>query len=312
METQQTDGVSAAALEAVSNAGIDPAPSAPAPEPTAAPATPDVPVTKTAESPFTPDFKYVFQGQEKQLEDFWKPLVKDTESQKRVIDYIQRAEATEYHKTQSKSYQDKISEYEPTIQTVAELEKLWESKDYESVLEKIGMTDDLLFEVARQKLERQKLPEDQRKVYEQNRTQRLENQKLVEENQKYQQAQMKEFVGRVEYQLDTELGKAEHQPLVSTYEKSNGSGSFRQMVIRRGSEECRARGVIDIPPAEIVGLVTKEFAPFLQAQAAQSVANREKPKVIPNVGSGTGSPGKASYKSISDLKALHKQMTERE
>lgn len=264
---------------------------------------------------WTPNFKYTFDGAEKELDEFLRPLAKDDETLKKIIDIAQRAEAVEMHKTKSKKYEEEIGSMKPTLETVAKLQALYQSgsmENHERVLESLGYDDDLLFKIAQMKLQRNQLPAEQKALYEEKRQAVLDKERLLTENEQYRSQANQELALRTSYEMDTELGKAEYQGLKALYEKANGSGSFKEFVRTRGAYLVDQAGR-HVPPSEVVAMIAKEFAPFMAQQAqgpegsGVQVVQQEKPKVIPNVGRSGGSPAKTAVTSIAQLRQLQKQ-----
>lgn len=260
-------------------------------------------VTPPVAPAFEPNFKYKFDGQEKELDEWLRPVIKDPETQQKLIDIVQRAQAHE-------KYKPKIPDYERVVSTVNDLSEKFEKGDHESVLEALGYTDDMLFQIARQKLERSKWTPEQRAVFDEKKKIALEKDSLQRETEFYRSEATRGLIERTGFELDTELGKAEYQPLVSAYEKANGSGSFKRMVIQRGAQMVAAGGNQHIPPSQLLQTVAGDFKPFLSAMQAQAVTAipGTRPKVISNVGTGTSSPGKKQFNSIEDLKKHRKTL----
>lgn len=269
-----------------------PATEAPAAVDTAAAA----PVVEAAPS-YEPTWKYQFDGTEKELDPFWRPLVKDKETNQKVLDAVQQLEAFP-------KWKQKATEYEETVETVKQLSELFQKGDHERVLEALGYKDEVLFDLVRQKLERSKLPPEQRAVLDEKRKLQLENEKLLRDNQSYQSSAQRELARVTDYQLDTELGKAEYKKVVDAYDGAYGSGAFKKRLYATGEAMVTSLGR-HVPPAELLETVMRDYAPFLKQASAPAV---EQPKVIPQVSGGNGSPGKKAVTSVDDLKKLRRQM----
>jgi hypothetical protein len=257
---------------------------------------------------FTPDWKYKFNGQEKEVDAFFRPLVKDAQALEKVKDIIQRAEAVEIHKQKSKQYETELSEYKPTVETVSKLREMYEKGDHERVLSNIGYTDEMLYKIVQEKLSRQQMSPEQKAVWEKEQKLALENEELLKQNEVYRSQAQQELANLTGYQLEAELGKADYQGMKEMYEKANGSGSFRQLVIDRGAYLVDRAGK-HVPPSEVMASVAKEFAPFINQvpAGAAPVTAQQKPKVIPNVGRSGGSPTRSAITSLDQLKQLQKQ-----
>lgn len=255
-----------------------------------------VPAPAIAE--YVPELKYKFDGQVKELDPFLKPLIKDKESNQKVIDLVQRAEALE-------PYKAKVADMTETVDTVKQLSTLFQEGKHERVLEALGYNDEMLMEVVRQKLERQKLPPEQKQAFEEKRRLELANEKLLADNQKYQSESQRELARVTEYEVDMELGKAEVVKFVKAFEAHRGDGEFKKLVGQRGDAMVRSLGR-HVKPAEVVQQILQEWGPFLNQSPAAPVVQ---PKVIPHVVGGSGSPGTRAISSVADIRKRHAEVT---
>jgi len=258
-----------------------------------------------------PDWKYKFNGQEREVDEFFRPLAKDAQALEKVKDMIQRAEAVEMHKTKTKEYETQLSEVKPEIETVAKLRGMYDRGDHERVLANIGYTDDMLMKIVKDKLDRHQLAPEQKAQYESEQRLRLDNEKLLADNEMYRSQAAQELTNVTGLQLESELGKVEHQAIKEAYEKAHGDGSFKALVLDRGAYLVD-RAQKHVSPSEVMASVLKEFGPFVtQVQNAAvgtpEVQTQQKPKIIPNVGRGGGSPALSRITSIDQLKQLQKQ-----
>jgi len=282
------------------------------------------PVTPPAEE-FVPDFKYKFDGKEKEIDAFWRPLVKDKDSLQKVRDAIERSEALDMHKGKSKEYQEKLSQYEPVVQDVQKYQEMFvqatQTNDFgkhRELLQELGYTDAVLKDVVRHMLKEEQLPEEQKKYMQAQKQAELEKNQLLSQNEEVR-AQYSTIVRDLTaQQMDLEFGRAESQELIKAYEAANGDGSFRDMFLKRGAYYVAEAGA-HVPPSEVMGRILKEFNPFITKQVAGAPASsqpatvvREKPKVMPNVGAGNGAPTQGSISSLDDLRKKYKQLTNQE
>ena len=262
---------------------------------------------------WNPDWKYKFNGQDKEVDEFFRPLAKDQAALEKVKDMIQRAEAVEMHKQKSKQYETEISQYKPTVDNVNKLRELYHAGEHERVLESIGYDDETLFKIVQEKLNRQQMPAEQQAMWQEKQRLALEKEQLLAQNEQYRSQAMQELAARTNYELDNELGKADYQAVKTAYEAANGSGSFKQLVVERGSYLVDKAGK-HVPPSEVMAGLMKEFSPFVQhnQQTAGAVdvtqqAAPAKPRIIPNVGRGGGSPARTAITSLDQLKKLQQQ-----
>lgn len=259
---------------------------------------------------YQPDYGYMHNDEKKEIDEFWRPLIKDKDTEARVRDFVQRANAVEEYKSRLPEYESKVSQYEQTVNTVNEIKSLYDKGDHERALEAIGYTDEMLFKVVEEKLKRMKMPEQERQSYEEKRRLQLENEQIRRENENARARYSEEITRTIDYQLTQELGKPEYQQMAKMYEAANGEGSFRRLVIERGAFLGNLRGGVTIPPHELLKIVQKEYQPFMVGnQTALPVNQRSNLKVVPNVGVGNASPAKSQPRSIDDLRKLAQQMS---
>jgi hypothetical protein len=263
---------------------------------------------------WTPDWSYDFNGKKKEIDPFFRSLATDPDTLKKIKDYVQRADATELHRETAKKYSEQIKQFEPEMQTLGKLRDQYNAGNHERVLSDLGYTDEMIFEIAKQKLDRLRDP-NAKQAYEQKTQADLAQEQLLADNQRYR-SQAEEHLAKVtQWELDRELGKAEVHPIQEAYDKAYGSGAFKSLVISRGSTMVERAGR-HIEPRELVELVSKEFAPFIQTQPqagtpielSQSTQPTQppgsaKPKVIPVV-KGSGAPTKGAVRSLDDLRKL--------
>ena len=264
-------------------------------------AAPEVPA-------FTPEFKYLHKGKPQEVDEFFRPLVKDPESQSRVIESLQKLNAIE-------DYRAKIQEYEPTVQMVSKVQSLYDKGDHEAVLEQIGYTDEDILNIARAKLERMRMPAEQRAAMEKERSIALEKEQLMSQNEEYQRMVASERATTLNYQIKEALAKPEFQDLISTYESRSGKGSFENVLIQRGNVMSHMAGKT-VAPAEVLASLAQEYAAFIQPMAASpqatTIVPKQKPKVIPNVNGNNASAERGQVRSIEDIKKLAQAMAAQE
>ena len=278
--------------------------------PSSAPST-DASASMAPEAPaWAPDYTYEFDGKKREIDPLFRGIIKDEESQKKVRDYIQRAEALP-------KYRDKVQNYEkdwkPVVDQVSQLQKYFEKGDHDQVFKALGYNDEMIFKYVKAKLDQAQMPEDQRQLIEAKKMAELEKERFMEENNSYREQASQELARVTEIEMDIELAKPQYATLQAAYDKAYGSGSFKNLVIDRGAYVVTQQGQ-HVRPGQLLTMVAKEFAPFL-SQNTDSVSEPQQPqqqvkKVIPNVGKGSGSPARQAITSIADLKKRAKQIGE--
>jgi hypothetical protein len=267
-------------------------------------------------SDFTPDYTYKFRGEIREIDPMFRSLIKDKESQQKVRDFVERAEAFEFHKTKSKEYESQIQEMEPLVQQLKAYQKAYleaeTPEQHLNLLNEIGYDSEMLKDVVREILRREQMPEEQKRYFEASRRAELEKRQLLEQNNGIRQEFNSLLMNVTQQQMDLEFGKAESRDLIDAYEAANGEGSFRQLFLERGAYLTDRAGR-HVAPAEVMAHIRKEFGWALAPRQAAGAANvpiiKPKQKTIPSVGTQNGSPTQPAISSLADLRAKYKQLT---
>jgi len=284
---------------------------APAQAPAQETTAPAAAATENAQPAWTPDFTYEFDGKKREIDPMFRTVIKDEDSLKKVRDYVQRADASSKYREKMQGYE---AEWKPIVDRVGKLQQWFEKGDHERIFKELGYDDETIFKYVKNKLEQAQMPQDQRQLFEAKRAAELEKERLMEENMSYREQASQELARVTDIELDMELAKPQHQRLADAYDKAYGSGAFKAMVIDRGAHLVAQQGQ-HVRPGQLLSIVARDFAPFMasQPEATEMPAQQPqqtKPKVIPNVGKGSGSPTRTQYRSIADLKKRAQQLGE--
>jgi hypothetical protein len=296
--------------------------SATAPETNTPPPSSEVPAQQSLQQPldaippndkpaWAPDWSFKFGEEMRKVDEFFHPLAKDEEALKKVKDFYMRAESSAQNKTKLESYR---KQYEPIVQKIGKLQDYYNQGDHDRVMELLGYSDETLFQIAKQKLDRLRMEPQQKEMWEKNRQGTLEKERLMEENEMYRSQATQELARVTGMELDMALDKAEFSSIRDAYDKAYGSGAFRDLVVDRGAYLVAQRGD-HIRPSELIPMVAKEFAPFINAMSGMTQASQPetttiiKPKSIPQVGKGSGSPARGGIRSLDDLRKKAAQLS---
>lgn len=294
-----------------------------APEATSQVATDGVEAAAAEVPAYNPNFKYKVYGEEKEIPEKYRSLVKSAEDEKELRDFFERAEAVPTLKKKNEEYQAKHqtleqtvnSEYIPQLQQfhgiVHSLRESVERQDFQGVAEAIGLPPDTLLQLAareaalRQDPTQHKLAQVEREKY------------LASRTAESQLSSKEERAIQIETQyIDRIMGLTMSRDDVKQYSESFDArlgkpGAFEQEVRQRGDYLYRTGKKAD--PVEIIENLMKTFPVAASQQAqAQSTAQPSaapsqvgKPPVIPAVQSGGSSavPKKKSYASIKEMES---------
>lgn len=274
---------------------------------------------------FTPNFKYKAFQKEKEIEEFWRPLIKDADSEKKVKDLFTRAEAFDDLKARFEGTNQEFSrvynDYAALDADVRKVTSFLNKGDFDNFFDSIGVTHEKIFNWVAEKLAQEELPPQQKQAL---RAQQLERQRLYELEQENKtlddQFQTQASQARA-MQLDMILSRPEVSQAASAWDQRMGTiGAFRDLVVEEAQkvwyaqkrdmsvEEAVQHVMTKYGKLIDVGVVTPQ-ASAQQAAHTQSPAPQAQAKpVIPAVqGRGT-SPVKKSPKSLDDLRQMAKEL----
>lgn len=280
-----------------------------------------------AQPKFEPNFKYKAFGKERELDEMFRPLVKDAESEKRVKDVFTRADAFDEMKgryeTASQEHQKVLQQFTGLDRDVRRVTKFLNTGDYDNFFQSLRISDDMLLQHLQKKAEIARLSPLQQQAYEQGINARAQ---VYDQQEQYEQMQTNFATQRVQHrqmQLDMALSRPEVTGAANTWDQKMGTGAFRNLVIQEAQNVYHASKQ-DLSAEDAVQLVLNKFgklleqpapqAPIAQAQAPQAAAQpasqtqgtvvvQGKP-VIPNVNGRGTSPVKQAPKSLADLRKM--------
>jgi hypothetical protein len=302
---QVTDDVAApASAEAISDV-VDPAA-------VAAPATPDA-VAPVAPA-YQPNFKYTIKGQEKEIEEMFRPLIKDAESEKKLKELFEKAEGIDFVKEDRKAIKTEYEGFKqqimPYMQEYHKFTTMRDKGNLGAAFQVAGITDEQIFQYALQKLEMSQNPH-QASLYQNHTEASLRELELEARLQHFETTAQQMQVQAFAQDLDRTL--QQHSDIVSQVEQRIGkNGAFKEEVIQYGTFEHQRGNNLTVAQAvdAIVNkykpFITTSAAPFNNPQAPQAPAHKA-PSTIPNTGSSNVSVIKAMPKSLDDLRKLRDQ-----
>lgn len=274
-----------------------------------------------AAAAYTPNFKYKAALQEKELDAFWRPLVKDADSEKKVKEIFSKVEAFDFVKNQKvqaeKQLESMTGDYQSMAGTVQRFNESVKSNDLSSAFRLAGISKEQIFQWTQQQLQLMEMPPEQRKQYEQfeqAKTQKYDlEQKVTQLQQQYEDQAAQARV----MQLDVALSRPEVNKFAEVWDQKVGQpGAFKNFVIDEAMKVFLTTQK-DLPADQAVQIVMQKFNNFASAGESaqpppqvvtQPPAFNNKP-VIPNVTGKTVSPVKKAYKNLDEIKKLSKEMS---
>jgi hypothetical protein len=271
---------------------------------------------------YQPNFKYKFAGKEHEIDETFRSIIKDQETEKKVKEMFQRSMAFDDSKAK---WDEKVkTHYEPTVQQYQALDKdvkrvmgFRNSGDLDSFFQEVRLPYEQIKNWVIQQEELAQNPQ-QKALYDQAFQERRARANLEEQLQN-QTGQMQEVQSRErEFELHLVMARPEVTEVANRIEGMMGEGAFRQLVVDEG---VRAWSLYqrDLSAQDAVNLVLQRFGKLasgsapsevIQNPASQGVASagmQQKPPVIPNVSGKGTSPVKKVPKSIDDIKKIYQE-----
>ena len=283
------------------------------------PATADSAVqAPAAASAYSPNFKYKAFGKDYEIEEFWRPLIKDAESEKMVKDIFTRTHAFDDLKSKSdvtqREFHNLLEDHQALDKDVRRVMTFFKNKDFGNAFAALRISREDIFDYVQRELDHMNLPPEQRRQIE---TQSQERQRLYEmeqANEHLQQQYQQQSVQARNVQLDMVLSRPDVANTASVIDQRLGHiGAFRDLVIEEAQKVYYSTGQ-DISAEQAANLVLQKYGKLVAVEDARAQVPMQAPvpqvqakPVIPSVqGRGT-SPVKKVPKSLEDLKALAKE-----
>lgn len=299
--------------------------SAASPAVTATPAAAAVVPAAPAAPAFTPNFKYKAFGKEKELDEMFRPLVKDADSEKKVKDIFTRADAFDDMKTQKEAisyeHQRVLQAHTALDRDVRRITGFLNKGDYDNFFASVKLSDEQILRYLQHKAEISKLSPQQQFQYNEASQLRANQFDQNEQMQNLQSNYSNQAVQTRTMQLDFVIGSSQVSSQANLYDSAMGPGAFRNLVTEvaanhwhQTKQDLPADAAVQMTLQKYGGLLSK-LAPQVQAAAVVApaaapqaqVAGQAKP-VIPAVPGRGASPIKQAPKSLDDLKKLSKKL----
>lgn len=297
-------------LEASASPQPEPSPES-APPSAMDPANPQAPIAPQ----WQPSFKYKAWGKEYDIDEAYRKLIKDKESEEMISKLLSRGHGLEEFQTRHQSLKSELDELRPQIeqynQVVDELNHYAKTGDWQSFFERLNVPDDAVIKTALHKLKMQDLPEDQRKAYNQHR----ESSRKAFEYERQNHA-MAERLKALEVQTRTSevrsaMSSPDVAPIVQAFDQIYGQGAFLEEVKRAGKAHYFETGE-DLSGDAVVEAMAQKYSPLLSKHitnpANPGSQSLTKPKEVPVIPASGGNASQAPVqrvpRSIADLRKM--------
>lgn len=286
-------------------------------------AAPVIPAT-----PYAPNFKYKAALQEKEVDEFWRPLMKDKESEKKVIEALQKIDGLDFVKQSreelSKQYESLNNDYQEQQKVVDRVRAAVSRKDLSSVFRQLDITEQDIFKWTHQQLQIMDLPPEQRRAMEEAENARIQKYDLEEQMSQFQSMYEAQAVQARTMQLDFALSKPDAVSAAEKWDNVTGEpGAFRNLVIQE-AQTAFYQEKVDLSAEQAVQRVMQKYGKVISANAqgsaiapqaqnpmaqppVQATIPQAKP-VIPNINGKGTAPIKKVPKSLDDLKKMAREL----
>lgn len=269
---------------------------------------------------YTPNTKFKVMDKEHEFDEWIRPHIKDAETEKKAKELYEKAYGLDYVKPKYESSQKELetvkTSYQSLYNDAAEAlqyknmsmdssGQLTNSAALEAFFKKTSLPNEVVYQWVLEKLNRNNLPPDQRRVYDERDAKDLErfhqSRQIEESDSRYQKIATQAREAEVNYVL----ARPDINQVVQNYDSEHGTGSFKRFVAVMGKQHFDIHG--EDPSGETaVSEVLKYIGKAYRGQTAQPMvptASGEKPlPVIPNVSGKNISPTKKSPRSIEDIR----------
>lgn len=264
-------------------------------------------------APYTPNFRVKALDKELEIDDLFKPVIKDQNTEKKVKELYEKSLAMDHFKTKFSSLEEEVKQkYRPLESALQEAASAYKSKDFDAFFSMLKIPEKDILNWVAEKIKYEDLPEDQKRAYDESRQARAQASQLERQNQLLVSQFQAQAVQARSFELDQVLAKNEVKDAADIWDSVYGPGSFKQEVIKHGKVEFSLNN-IDLLPQQAVDATIARMKPVLDrlrsAPQSQSVdATQSKPRVIPNLQGKGSSPAKPVIKSLDDIKKLAASM----
>lgn len=274
----------------------------------------------SAENVYQPNFKFKVMDEEKEIDEWLRPVIKDADTEKKIRELYEKAYGLDYVKPKyenTKKEYDALNQQWTTVST--DLQKLGtflKNKDYGSFFNSFKLSDEEIFKYALDRLDYHEMPPEKRQALDAQMQRNQEYADLMMQNQQFKQQQEQQQVGQMLSELDANINAPHVASIAQAFDARAGKpGAFRDAVIAYGQSQFHIQGK-DIPVNQAVSQFIQTFglvqadatAPATQAAPESATAAQQRPATLPKVGgSGTTTPVKTKVKNLADLRKLQEQ-----
>lgn len=276
---------------------------------------------------YQPNFKFKAFGKEHEIEDTFRSLIKDKETEEKVRKFHEKAYAMEKFQADERKVRGEFDQFkqqaDPNLKAMSHFNNLLKNKDWDNFFGGLKVPEDEIFNWVQKRLEMRAMPPEQRAEFERQAQVRQQNYAYENELTQTQQQYHQLATETRSMQLDNLLNRGDVSAQAEAIDKTYGQiGAFRNLVIEEALNHYHRTGQ-DLPADQAVNITIQKYGRFLSAQnpgavvhpqgnqgnaGAPQAGQQGQAPIIPHVGGSSRSPIKKSPKSLDDLKAMAKNL----
>ena len=273
---------------------------------------------------YSPNYKFKVHGEEREFDEWAKPLVKSAEDEKKYREIMEKVYGIDHIKQDREKLRGELGTVQETAQKYTTLTKNLDrlsqyvsTGNYEAFFQELQIPEEEVLHYAARRLQYRDMTPEQRAQYDRNVQAQREAVNYGQQNHDLQ-SQMHELkYSQRMFELDQHLASPGVRELVQEYDSSRQAGAFKKLVQDRGIYHFMTSQK-DLPVSEVVSEIMQILGrtPQTQPMSAQTTAPQgvsttqaqpkapEKKPVIPAVDGGGASPTKQPIKSMDDIRKL--------
>jgi len=279
---------------------------------------------------YQPNFKFKAFGKEHEIEEIYRGLIKDKDTEEKIRKLHEKAFAMEPFQNESKKFKTELEQFkaqtEPNMRAMNHFNNLLKNKDWDNFFGGLKVPEEEIFNWVQKRLDLRAMPAEQRAEFERQAQIRQQNYQYENELSETQQQYQQLATETRSMQLDNVLARQEIQSQADQIDRAYGQpGAFRNLVIEEAMNHYH-RTQQDLPADQAVQMTVQKYSRFLAAQnqsvvappsmqvqaAAPQGTTQGQAPIIPHVGGSARSPVKKSPRSLDDVKKLAKEAAARE
>jgi len=279
---------------------------------------------------YQPDYTYKVYGEQKELPEFLRPLVKDKEVESYFRTYHQKAEAfdvlKEKHEKAQSEYANQQESFQkelaPVFESIQQMKRAADISDYDSFFKAAGVKSEDVFKWAVEKARYQDLTPEQRQMHDHRIATLRENSQLRYENEQTTAQMQDVLVSQRERELSLTLEDPTVNQIMQEFDSKRGrAGAFREEIVAYANGQWYAKRQ-DITPRQavegVLGLMGRNLdqgvMPHSTTQTNSAnpavVPPRTTKPTLPTMRSGHASPVKRAARSLDELRKIADQIQE--